>query len=119
MKGIGNNNHHRGGIMGGVGDPWYGHLPTITPTKEHLMKRVTMYQTYDGELHTTEKLATHHLKKLYGDALSTLSHQLVTATDGYYGKTVEFLDTHLEDFRLLLLLKEDMVVDNPEEPTDE
>jgi hypothetical protein len=78
------------------------------------MKQVTKFQTLDGELHETERLARKHIEKLYAEALTRLSHEAVRKTK--YVEMCEFIDAHLEEFYRLRKLKLDMVL---EEGTDE
>ena len=76
------------------------------------MKRVTRYQTLDGELHPSVHAATNHAERRYGDALTSLAHQAVRQEK--YTQMVAFLDGNLDAFAALKALKADISFDDGE-----
>lgn len=75
------------------------------------MKRVSMVQTFDDELHKDQAAAARHLDKLYGETLSQIGHKLAKC-DGKYTKLLEVVDENLKEFETLLVIKEDMIVED-------
>ncbi|RQP11931.1 MAG: hypothetical protein EAS51_04180 [Microbacteriaceae bacterium] len=77
------------------------------------MKRVTMYQTADGELHPSEQDAARHADRRYGDALTSLAHRAVQQEK--YTKMVDFINNNLDAFVELKALKADIDLENGDE----
>lgn len=70
------------------------------------MKTVTMVQTRDGGLHDSLDAAKRHADKLYGEQLLKIAKELAALEK--YVKIVDWLDSHLDDFRELLARKDDL-----------
>lgn len=70
------------------------------------MKTITMYQTYDGAVHPTQKAAYHHLDVKYGDLMSRVAGKLCQIDK--YKATSEYIDENLDQFLLLKQIKDDM-----------
>lgn len=84
------------------------------------MKAVTMFQTYDGQRHSTEKLAVHHLDKLYADKLGKLTRDLVNLNipkSNHLGVS-EYIDEHLSEFNDLAVLVRDRVLEGNDADND-
>lgn len=75
------------------------------------MKRVSMVQTFDDELHKDRAAATRHLDKLYGETLSHIGHKLAKC-DGKYTKFLDVVDENLKEFETLLIIKQDMIMED-------
>ena len=72
-----------------------------------------MIQTYDGVIHKDERNAMKHLDIKYSDIISKLAHNIndFTFQPGYTVSLIlicEYIDTHLDDFEKLRVIKEDM-----------
>ncbi|MBM9615236.1 hypothetical protein JWJ90_13195 [Desulfobulbus rhabdoformis] len=77
------------------------------------MERIEAYRTFDGKIHTSHADARRHVEKMYGDLLLKTSHRLCRETNnGKYSKITEFIDSNLDIFNQLRLIKNDLVIDN-------
>lgn len=74
------------------------------------MKSITMFQTFDGKVHGSQKLALSHLDKLYGELLCSIAHRLCQIDK--YKATTEYLDENLHQFLDLDRIKKDMELIN-------
>ena len=84
------------------------------------MKPIIMIQTYDGVIHDDQQAAAKHLDKQYGDIILKLTHKicgLMFETGHSIDKVSDYIDTHLDDFEKLRIIKADMqsVIDKDEE----
>lgn len=72
------------------------------------MKTVIMWQTMDGVLHDCEQKAHSHANRRYGDALTSLAHDLVRNAEKYRA-IVDWLDdaANLDRFLALRRLRDD------------
>ena len=70
------------------------------------MKRKFQVQTYDGKLHDSVQDAKKHLDVKYADILLRIAREVVQLK---YSAAAEYLDAHLNDFQLLLQIRNDMV----------
>ena len=80
------------------------------------MKRVTMYQTADGRLHSSEDRAFYHANERYGRAVTNLAHRAVRQEK--YTKMIAFIEENLAAFTELKALKDDTYVE-PTSSTDD
>lgn len=71
------------------------------------MYKETRYILNNGDEFKTFKDAAQRLDKLYGDKITKLASQMVNATDGKYSKTLDFIEKNLEEFRVLIDLKDE------------
>ena len=71
------------------------------------MRTETVYTTQDGQRHNTPDDARRHADKVYGIALSNLSHTIIREADFSYRKLMDFLDGNLDEFIKLKALKQD------------
>ena len=74
------------------------------------MHKVEKYVTYDGKEHATKALADRHLDKLYGNLISSISHNMIIDTGCSYSKVVSFIDQNLSRFILLEKIRTDMKI---------
>lgn len=74
------------------------------------MKWIAMIQTRDGKLHPTVDKATRHAEKVYGEALSNMAHKVLLHGDKYM-KLQDFIDTNLDGFVALQVLKQDIILE--------
>lgn len=80
------------------------------------MKKVTRYQTLDGQLFTLPEAAKAHADREYGTALCRLARRVVKVGEKYRD-TTEFINDNLDDFFWLSRLKADIEI--PEEEKDD
>lgn len=73
------------------------------------MKRVTMYQTADGQVHSSEERAAHYANERYGSALTALAHRAIQQQK--YTEMVTFIEENLAAFAELKALQEDIHVE--------
>ena len=81
------------------------------------MKKVIRYQSADGSLHETIQDAEIYTNNRYGLVLCALSKKLVSIEK--YNKMGDFIDSHLQEFLELKKLKDDILLENPEEEDDD
>lgn len=75
------------------------------------MKPILMIQTYDGVIHEDQKSATKHLDTQYSDIMLRLTHNLgdLMYQQGHIIEKVStYIDTHLDEFEKLRVIKADM-----------
>lgn len=72
------------------------------------MKSITMFQTYDGAVHPSQKAAKHHLDVKHGDLLSRIAGKL--AGIDKYVATGDWVDANLDQFLELDRIKKDMTL---------
>lgn len=77
------------------------------------MKIVRLYQTSDGELHTTYEAAKNHADRHYNDALLRLTHKLQQLEK--HTEKAEFINANLSEFTALATLKDDRIIISKEE----
>jgi hypothetical protein len=69
------------------------------------MLEVSMFKTFDGELHESTSDAIRHLDKIYGDKICRLGREAAHLS---YTQITVFIDNHLKDFNELRKIKKDM-----------
>lgn len=72
------------------------------------MLKLVVYKTSDGKIHEDFRSAERYADNRYGNALTSLAHQLVRI--GKFKEMVEFLENHLEEFVKVQALKDDIPV---------
>jgi hypothetical protein len=72
------------------------------------MKRVYKIQTSDGVLHDSQRDATRHAERRYGDALLSLGRDLANQK---YTFVTDYIDANLDAFAALTDLKNDHLLD--------
>lgn len=77
------------------------------------MKWVNHVQTLDGKLHLHAFDGKKHAEKVYGEALTKVAHQLVRVEK--YQAMCDFVDSHIEEFVMLKLLKDDLILETSDE----
>ena len=70
------------------------------------MKRKFQVQTYDGNLHDSVQDAKKYLDAKYADILLRIAREVIQLK---YSDAAGYLDGHLNDFQLLLQIRNDMV----------
>ena len=70
------------------------------------MDKITAFQTSDGIIHPTYFAAKEHANRRYGDLLTQNTHLALKHTK--YVEMMDFIDTHIESFYKLKLLKDDI-----------
>ena len=73
------------------------------------MQKVVRFVTFDKKEHASESNALKHLEGLYGNILCKVGKRIVGA-DFKYSTVLDVLDTSLEDFKMLIKIKEDQQV---------
>ena len=76
------------------------------------MKLLTKVQTFDGELHVNQDAARRHLDRLSGEAICKHSTRMITETEGKYTRIQEFIDGNLDAFKILMDIKQDMILED-------
>ena len=71
------------------------------------MEQLTMFKTFDGELHESQSVAHKHIDKLYGEKLSGIAHKLLRLDS--YLSVQTFIDENLGEFVSLQQIKNDKV----------
>ena len=71
------------------------------------MKRKLVFETSDGRTFDSQTKAHRHADNRYGSLLLSISKELINNEGLKYGKTTEFIDTHLDYFQQLIDLKRD------------
>lgn len=77
------------------------------------MKKVEMFQTYDGERHNSEQAATRHLNNLYAAEMMKIAHCIMARQ-----KRMEFttwINDNLNRFQYLIDLRRDMRIEEGDE----
>jgi hypothetical protein len=72
--------------------------------------------THDGVEHISTKSALKHLDKIYGDHLLRVGRALANRS---YTEVTDFIDSHLDDFIIMTVIKDDMRVVNADPEDDD
>lgn len=73
------------------------------------MHTITMFVTFDGAKHDSQKSADRYLEAVYANKLSNLSAQLLQQGNCKHVGTGDFIDNNLHLFAELAKIKADMV----------
>jgi hypothetical protein len=80
------------------------------------MKLISRYETFDGHIHVCQHDAKKHLDVLYADVLCKVARDLVPLN---YVQMAEYLDENLEKFLHLKDIKDDIVLLQDKDESDE